>query len=226
MIDSEMQAGEQAAEQAPRGPALRPYLPDRHTLHHLCSGSTALTRRIFDWTTADGLTPFLQRLGMLGGAGYIAVYIDRHVTPLIAPGIAGAWCLAALALSRHDHTEPDDAAPLVDDDEDEWDDEPAPTPEDIHAATLNWIRQAIGNRNGIHLSDLLANAHHHGLLTTLDTVAFRDRLEHLGIPVRQQLKVGGRNRPGIHRDDLTQHPEQAPSPEVDDDPATAPATAA
>jgi hypothetical protein len=90
---------------------------------------------------------------------------------------------------------------------------PTATPQQVYAATLEWICGQIADRNGIHLSDLLAHAHAHGLHTDLDVPAFRAVLEGWGFPIRQQLKVGGRNRPGIHRDDLPERSPSDPSPE-------------
>lgn len=95
----------------------------------------------------------------------------------------------------------------------EEDEEPRPSaPQEVYAATLEWICGQIAYRNGIHLADLLAHAHAHNLHTDLDVPAFRAVLEQWGFPIRQQLKVGGRNRPGIHRDDLPRAPLQDPSP--------------
>jgi hypothetical protein len=90
---------------------------------------------------------------------------------------------------------------------------PASTPEEVYAATLQWVRGQVGDSNGIHLSDLLAHAHAHNLHTDLEMTAFRAVLERWGFPIRQQLKVGGKNRPGIHRDDLPKQPPSTPSPE-------------
>jgi hypothetical protein len=97
---------------------------------------------------------------------------------------------------------------------------PASAPEDVYAATLQWVRSQIGDSNGIHLSELLAHAHAHNLHTDLNVPAFRTVLERWGFTIRQQLKVGGRNRPGIHRDDLPKQPLPSPSPEEGTDAAT------
>ncbi|WP_030980953.1 hypothetical protein, partial [Streptomyces sp. NRRL S-1824] len=94
------------------------------------------------------------------------------------------------------------------------------TPEEVYAATIDWIRSRIADSNGVHLSDLLAHAHAHGLHTDLDVGAFRAVLERWGIPVRQQLKVGGRNRPGIHRIDLPIRQPADPAPLKSAEPST------
>nr|WTB35086.1 hypothetical protein OG781_41570 [Streptomyces sp. NBC_00830] len=72
---------------------------------------------------------------------------------------------------------------------------PAATPEEVYAATIDWIRSQIADSNGVHLADLLDHAHAHGLHTDLDVGAFRAVLERWGIPVRQQLKVGAATGP-------------------------------
>lgn len=205
MINSEESAGEQPTERAPRERLLRPYLPDRRTLTHLCSGSGALTRRIWDWTTADGIKPFAERLGMVGGAGYMAIYLDRHVTPFIAPGIAGAWCLAALALSRHDHTDQDadDEQPP----EDDAGDEPEETVQDrevvIREALLRFIEAITRDRNGIHLHEL------HNRLAQIPSFASLPRtkigalLEAYQVPIVRSLTVDGvSGRTGVRRADV------------------------
>lgn len=103
---------------------------------------------------------------------------------------------------------------------------PASTPEEVYAATLQWVHGQVGDSNGIHLSNLLAHAHAHGMHTDLDVTAFRAVLERWGFPIRQQLKVGGKNRPGIHRDDLPKQPPPAPSPEESGSATTSAASSA
>lgn len=102
--------------------------------------------------------------------------------------------------------------------------EPVHDSSDTYSALLDWVDKSIGHKNGIHLADLLANAHSHNLLNDLDLPAFRTALEGWGIPVRQQLKVGGRNRPGIHRDDLPTAPSPGGTPEGPTRTATNPIT--
>lgn len=93
-------------------------------------------------------------------------------------------------------------------------------PQVVYEATLEWVWDQIGEKNGVHLADLLAHAHTHGMHTTLDVPTFRAALERHGFPIRQQLKVGRRNRPGIHRDDLPKTPSPDSSPEEDSEAAT------
>ncbi|NUR03223.1 MAG: hypothetical protein HOY79_43935 [Streptomyces sp.] len=85
-------------------------------------------------------------------------------------------------------------------------------PEDVRAATLEWIHRQIGDTQGVHLRDLLQHAQQHGMFEGLDVTTFRSHLERWGIPVRRRVRVRGKGiTVGIHRDDL-KAPPQAPSP--------------
>ncbi|MER5688603.1 hypothetical protein [Streptomyces sp. NPDC002205] len=146
----------------------------------------------------------------------ITLYAAIHYGGWAAVVIAVAWTTAVALFVPREYLErvarrieqrdaPEPAEP--DDDQ-----PPAATAEEVYAATIDWIRNQIADSNGVHLSDLLAHAHAHGLHTDLEVGAFRAVLERWGIPVRQQLKVGGRNRPGIHRIDLRSGSPQTPLP--------------
>jgi hypothetical protein len=172
--------------------------------------------------------------GILGPGRWIAARLGSswalgvHVVAVWAIGFYGGWIAAGVILGWL-------AAVLVfvprefkdrvsgwierwisgrsEPDEQPEEERPASAPEEVYAATLQWVRGQVGDSNGIHLSDLLAHAHAHNLHTDLDVTAFRAVLERWGFPIRQQLKVGGKNRPGIHRDDLPKQPLPTPSPE-------------
>lgn len=162
------------------------------------------------------LTRLISRFGgwwVIGGT-VVAFYTALRYRTAIAWMLA-VWCAAAwMHAPGKAHDDPERAA------ETEPAEHPKSDPQEVYAATLEWIRGQIGERNGIHLSQLLAHAHTHGLHTDLDVPAFRAVLEQWGFPVRQQLKVGRRNRPGIHRDDLPKPPLPATSPEDDEEIAT------
>lgn len=82
--------------------------------------------------------------------------------------------------------------------------EPAKTPPgDVLDATLEWIWQQIGDRQGVHLRDLLAHAQAHGMFGDLEVSSFRGHLERWGIPVRDRQRVRGLGvTVGIRRTDL------------------------
>lgn len=157
--------------------------------------------------------------GSAWGIHGVAVWAVGFYGGWTAAGILLVWLTAVLAFVPRElkdraaaaierlggsHLEPDDPPE---------EERPASTPEEVYAATLQWMRGQVGDSNGIHLSDLLAHAHAHNMHTDLDVTAFRAVLERWGFPIRQQLKVGGKNRPGIHRDDLPKRPLPSPSPE-------------
>ncbi|MEU3603035.1 hypothetical protein ABZ714_30650 [Streptomyces sp. NPDC006798] len=182
----------------------------QHPARRLADGShrlaTALGHRTRTWIAAgrrtdltgwrSALGPAL-RAGLLLGTAYLLTRAVR-ATPALMWLLTGAWLAAAWRAGRTKNAQKTPDA-----------DRPTADPEDVHAATLDWIRDQIGDRNGIHLADLLAHAQAHGLHTDLDPAAFRAALDRWGIPVRDQLKVRGRNRPGVHRDDL---PAPSPAP--------------
>ncbi|MFI5687871.1 hypothetical protein [Streptomyces sp. NPDC051636] len=95
------------------------------------------------------------------------------------------------------------------------------SPDDVRAATLDWIRQRIGDAQGVHLRDLLAHAQTHGMFEDLDVATFRAHLERWGIPVDRNVKVGGIPTWGVRRRDL-----EAPSPAAAQEPSTEASTAA
>src|SRR5690606_13052238 len=82
--------------------------------------------------------------------------------------------------------------------------QPTDTPRpDVREATLEWIWRQIGDRQGVHLRDLLAHAHAHGMFEGLEVAEFRAHLERWDIPVRSRCRVRGLGvTVGIHRDDL------------------------
>jgi hypothetical protein len=120
--------------------------------------------------------------------------------PVIALG-AGWWIALFWVASRPADGEPKEAP--------EEEETPAATDDEVRAATLQWVRDAIGDRLGVHLSELLANGQQHGLFQGLDVAAFRALLEGWGIPTEEQLKVGGKNRRGVRATALPPAPSPA-----------------
>ncbi|RMI44420.1 hypothetical protein [Streptomyces triticirhizae] len=92
-------------------------------------------------------------------------------------------------------------------DDDPAEEAPRSSPEKVRAATLAWVAAVIGDRNGVHLDELLARAHAFGILRELDTSGLRQALEAHGIPVADGVKIKGNdgkayNRQGISRRQL------------------------
>ncbi|MFE9381399.1 hypothetical protein [Streptomyces sp. NPDC006855] len=199
------------------------------TAQRLTVGSHALIARIGHRTAAwiragrrDDLTGLAAALGciaraVLVAAGAYLLWRVIRAAPALLWALVPAWCWAALRTAPRTAAEP---AP------EEPEQPPGSTPEEVYDATLEWIHQQIAQRNGIHLFELLSHAQAHGLFAGLDMPNFRATLERWQIPVRQQLKVSGRNRPGIHRDDLPPRPAQRASPGAAQEPLPTRSTAA
>ncbi|MEV8353181.1 GIY-YIG nuclease family protein [Streptomyces niveus] len=69
-------------------------------------------------------------------------------------------------------------------------------------ALLQVVYAHMGVGRAVHLSSILSTLQDSGAPAYWTVSTLRQACEAHRIPVRQQLKVGGRNRPGIHRDDL------------------------
>lgn len=135
----------------------------------------------------------LARLALLGAVAYMTWAIVRAL-PWLMWLLAGWWIGAAWKAGKGTVSEADEdgaAAPRH------------TAPEEVREATLEWIWRLIGDRQGVHLRDLLAHAHAHHMLQDLDVAAFRTHLERWQIPVRARVRVRGLGvTVGIHRDDL------------------------
>lgn len=183
---------------------VRPILVFAGTGAALWAGSCELVRR--GWTAlGERLDPW-ERLGALAIGGYVTVYACAHaprVARFAVPVAVVAWCVAAWCVAPPAPVEHEQLA----------DEEPAGRdPQEVYEGTLEWIRRQIGDRQGVHLRDLLEHANAHGMLEGLDVSEFRAHLERRGIPVRNRVRVRGLGvTVGIHRDDLPPLPE--PSPE-------------
>ncbi|WP_053085121.1 hypothetical protein [Streptomyces leeuwenhoekii] len=190
-------------------------------------GSAVLTRRLGARTAAwvargrrHDLTGWRAalgcwlRLGLVALGLYLLWRVVRAVPNLLwllsAAWVAGAWRAGrAPAEAPAGPAEVSEEAPS-----ERPDDAPRG---DVRAATLEWIWRQIGDRQGVHLRDLLAHAHAHGMLQDLDVAAFRTHLEWWQIPVRARVRVRGLGvTVGIHRDDLEGLASPSPAAVVQD----------
>lgn len=195
-----------------------PYLDLRAYITTLHAGSMVLLRMGWDFIgnrTRDywgDRFSDLARLGIVGGAGYIVVYTAMHQpesSRFYVPLLTVGWCITAWCVPSPAHEPVEGTEKEVDEGGD------LPTInnlEDVYSATLPWVLEQMGNSNGVHVSQLLEHAHSRDRFTDLDVAGLRGHLEGCGFPVRQQLKVGGSNRPGIHRDELPSQFSPDPSP--------------
>jgi hypothetical protein len=211
-------AGEQPAPRLHRrlGAELRPLLAVRGAGASLCAGSGILLRR--GWAVLGERYSLWERLGVLAVACYLAAYGTAHapdVARFAIPAAAVAWCTAAWWAAPPATVEEHEPEPA-----EEPEEEPArSSDDDIRAATLDWIRQQIGDRQGVHLRDLLTHAQAHGMFATLDVSELRTHLERHGVPVRNRVRVRGLGvTVGIHRDDLPAPSGPLPEHDAQDPP--------
>lgn len=184
----------------------------------LADGSALLARRIggrlADWVSASRRKDLegwkaaagpLLRLVVLGVGAWLAYKLLRAV-PWLMWAVCAGWCWAAFMVTRKASADASDEAPER-------------APEDVRAAVLDWVRQAIGDRQGVHLRDLLANAQHHGICVGMELTDFRAALEARGVPVRKRVRVRGQGvTVGVHRDDLPAPSEASPESGPQEDP--------
>jgi hypothetical protein len=170
----------------------------------LWTGSRALARLGWDWL-GERFDPW-TRLGVLAGGAYLLVYecwLSPQVVPFAGPIAAVAWCIGACWAAP--------PATVTDDKAAEPERSAERTPEAVYEATLDWIRRQIGDRQAVHLRDLLEHAQRHGMFEGLDVTTFRSHLERYGFPVKDKVRVRGLGvTVGIHRDDLPPLPEPLP----------------
>ena len=167
--------------------------------------ATALTA----WVAAarrDDLTGLRAALGpilrmvLLGALAYGA-YRAARATPWLMWLAAGAWTLAAWRAGAREE-------PCVE--------APETTPQERPAeAAVALLREVLGDRPAVHLSEVLAHLQKHGQGEGWKVADLRVRLEALGIPVAPRVKVGKVPTRGVRAADLDRHfptGETSPSP--------------
>lgn len=181
----------------------------------LWSGTCKLAS--WGWARLRERLDLRESLGTVAAGIGIAAYSAWHAPRIAAfaiPAALLAWCVAAWAVAPP--TDVGSEAPLEAEEQ-----SAANSPEDVHAATLEWIRRLIGDNQGVHLRDLLDHAQAHGMFTGLDVAALRAHLERWDIPVRDSVRVRGLGvTVGIRKDDLPPLPEASPESGGQDPPET------
>ncbi|WP_042170122.1 hypothetical protein [Streptomyces sp. NBRC 110035] len=156
------------------------------------------------WKAALGV---IARLLLLALGVYVLARLVRAL-PALMWLLSTGWTLASWRAGRAaaEESEETPAEQLVD------------SPRgDVRAATVEWVWERIGDRQGVHLRDLLAHAHAHGMFEGLEVAEFRAHLERWDIPVRARVRVRGLGvTVGIHRDDLEGLVSPSPTPVVQD----------
>jgi hypothetical protein len=117
-----------------------------------------------------------------------------HQAPLWLVGGTCAWCIAAWRAADRSDTAPAPASPRAER-PDGFD------PDHVRSEFMRLLGYKLADRKGVHLADIADELHAQGM-TEWDAPTLRRQYEAYGIPVRSQLYLDGRNRAGIHRDDL------------------------
>ncbi|MFJ3097368.1 hypothetical protein [Streptomyces hydrogenans] len=170
----------------------------------LAAGASAVYRCRADALTAwvaagrrDDLTGARAALGPLVRIAVLALlalggYRAVRAAPWLLWPTALIWAVAAWRAGRP--TEGSEDAP------DEEADEPAAAPSAEAAVAL--LREVLGDRPGVHLSEVLAHLQKHGQGEGWKVADLRLRLEALGIPVEPKLKLSGVPTRGVRAADL------------------------
>jgi hypothetical protein len=191
---------------------LRPILAFAGAGAALWTGSVTLADRAWG-KLRERLSAWESACAIVIGA-YVAAYgcwHAPHIARFAIPGTVIAWCVAAWSIAP-----PADLPESVEAAEEEA---PTEDPQDVYAATLEWIWRQVGDRQGVHLRDLLEHAQAHGMFEGLDVSELRAHLERWGIPVRNRVRVRGLGvTVGVHRDDLPTPSEPLPDPDGQDPP--------
>ncbi|WP_130800134.1 hypothetical protein [Streptomyces otsuchiensis] len=185
--------------------------------HRAVDGADVIIRTLPSWWTAYlGTCPVAGRGRAARWTGYTVwgtaaaapaiagLLIAATAGPLVWIGCWTAAVGACLAAAKEESEEDEEEAPEETATEPPRE-APATTPEDVSVQALRWVHQTIGDRPGMHLSELLSAGHSEGHFRDLpegDVGGLRAALEGWGIPVESQLKVGGVNRAGIRRSKL------------------------
>jgi hypothetical protein len=151
---------------------------NRHA-HLIGTGTRALSNRLLDWVAQGTRRASAGRLLGLAAAGWMLGGLALAAPGLLAPA-AAAWAIAAWRTGR--------------------------AAERHHEAELAFVQllaDAIGDRNGVLLADVLLLLHRDGLFPDWTVTDIRAQCEALDIPVRDKIKVGGVVSVGVHTDDLT-----------------------
>jgi hypothetical protein len=169
----------------------------RRALDRLCGGAGTVFWRVVEWPgKGDSWRAVGLRWAWVAACCAASVRMWQHAI--------GARVLIVTALAVASWRS-GGAAPAAeaDDDQEPEQETPEASPEQVRAYLLGLVQDLIGNRNGVHLEQLLAELVRRGTVPASYRITeLRRDLIAAGIPVREQLKINGANRLGIHRDDL------------------------
>jgi hypothetical protein len=173
--------------------------------NRLYSGSQIVAGRIGRAFVPQGRP--VAAVARVGIAAWLAPYVLdlAHQAPLWLVGGTCAWCIAAWRAA---------AAPAGPATEHPSAKRPENLdPDHVRSEFMRLLGYKLADRKGVHLADIAEELHAQGM-TEWDAPTLRRQYEAYGIPVRSQLYLDGRNRAGIHRDDLQPLalPQERPEP--------------
>ena len=146
---------------------------------------------------------------MLAVGAYVALAVLRAL-PWLMWLLVGCWLRASWRSGRPPADECTEDSPET----------PVDIPEDPPAgspakAAVAHLRQVLGNRDRVHLSEVLADLQNSGQGAGWTVADLRARLEALGVPTEPKVKVGRVPTRGVYRAALDAHfptEETVPSP--------------
>lgn len=177
-------------------------------VRRLHDGSALVAKRIgWAFVPKDRPVATVIRCGALYwiGPGLLDL---AHQSPVWLVGATCAWCVAAWRAKPQKTAEAEAA---------DQSETSAYTDDEVRHAVDELVRNAVVGRNGVHVAELLAELQRVGYLDAEITVAeLRRALERWDILTRDSVKVGGVNKPGVHRDDLQPLLQPLPEPALAD----------
>jgi hypothetical protein len=195
------------------GAQLRPVLACGYAVRALGTGSRSVTVRAWKWSGKGDVQ--LRRGGILVGLLFIAWATVKAPQGMVS-GVLTAWCLIAWLNAPAAPQETAQLAPAEDDEHTPVEALVRPVIED-RDALLQWLADAIADRNGVHLDEL-----HHRLSQepgchTLTRAHITPLLDHHHIPHKRTVSVDGvAGRSGVRQADiralLKPLPQEAPTP--------------
>jgi hypothetical protein len=151
----------------------------RRFLRLVSKGMAEQRRAWTAWVLCRQFLPAVRRLAGTGVAGWFLFSLVLNAPQMLWLAV-GLWLAATWRAGRNIEEE-----------------------ERNEERFVQWLRDVIGDRNGVLLSELLAAWHEADRNLDWDVAQVRSICERLAIPVRDKLRVGSAVSVGVHVDDLT-----------------------
>lgn len=175
-------------------------------VHRACDGAPIAVDRITTWLAAPAAADRRRTIAQRGAVAAVGAWAATH---LGVEALAVAVPAAAVWAHRLGPKTAAEAVPTA---------EPL-TPEAARLRDLTAIRNAIGDRKGIHLAEITERVRQAGIDWEIADV--RAWITGHGVPIRPKVRVGGKTgrvTVGVHVDDLDAALNPAPLPDPDPSP--------